>query len=114
MNILLLGDIIGPSGRKAIIEKLPKLIKKQEIDFVIVNGNRLSMYSICDQRWIDVKKYFDLTKDREMRAKVKEERNILIQRILSSDDQLSRNKNRKSDFNFLNSEPFSCTEGALE
>ena len=38
MNILLLGDIVGPSGRKAIIEKLPNLIKKQELDFVILNG----------------------------------------------------------------------------
>ncbi len=38
MNILMLGDIVGPSGRKAIVEKLPNLIKKKEIDFVIVNG----------------------------------------------------------------------------
>ena len=38
MNILLLGDIMGPSGRKAIIEKLPTLIKKKKLDFVIVNG----------------------------------------------------------------------------
>jgi 2',3'-cyclic-nucleotide 2'-phosphodiesterase len=38
MNILLLGDIMGPSGRKAITEKLPNLIKKKKIDFVIVNG----------------------------------------------------------------------------
>ena len=38
MNILLLGDIMGPSGSKAITEKLPQIIKKKEIDFVIVNG----------------------------------------------------------------------------
>ena len=38
MNILLLGDIVGPSGRKAILEKLPILIKKNKIDFVILNG----------------------------------------------------------------------------
>ena len=38
MNILLLGDIMGPSGRKAINEKLPEIIKKKKIDFVIVNG----------------------------------------------------------------------------
>ncbi len=38
MNILLLGDIMGPSGRKAISEKLPNLIKKKKIDFVVVNG----------------------------------------------------------------------------
>jgi len=38
MNILLLGDIVGPSGRKAVVEKLPEIIKKKKIDFVIVNG----------------------------------------------------------------------------
>jgi hypothetical protein len=38
MNILILGDIMGPSGRKAVIEKLPNLIKEKKIDFVIVNG----------------------------------------------------------------------------
>ena len=38
MNILLLGDIVGPSGRKAVIDKLPNLKKKKKIDFVIANG----------------------------------------------------------------------------
>ena len=38
MNILILGDIMGPSGREAIIKKLPNLIKQKEIDFVIING----------------------------------------------------------------------------
>ena len=38
MNILLLGDIFGPSGRKVVIEKLPDLIKKKKIDFVVLNG----------------------------------------------------------------------------
>jgi len=38
MNILILGDIMGPSGREAIIKKLPNLIKKKDLDFVIVNG----------------------------------------------------------------------------
>jgi len=38
MNILILGDVIGPSGREAIIKKLPNLIKQKKIDFVIVNG----------------------------------------------------------------------------
>jgi len=38
MNILILGDIVGPSGREALIRKLPNLIKKKKLDFVIVNG----------------------------------------------------------------------------
>ena len=35
MNILILGDIVGPSGREALIKKLPNLIKKKKLDFVI-------------------------------------------------------------------------------
>jgi len=31
MNILILGDIVGPSGREALIRKLPNLIKKKEL-----------------------------------------------------------------------------------
>ena len=38
MNILILGDIVGPSGTNAVIKELPNLIKKKKIDFVIVNG----------------------------------------------------------------------------
>ena len=38
MNILILGDVVGPSGVKAVKEKLPKTIKDKKIDFVIVNG----------------------------------------------------------------------------
>ena len=38
MNILILGDVCGPAGRKIIKEKLPQLIKKKKIDFVILNG----------------------------------------------------------------------------
>ena len=38
MNILILGDIVGPSGREALIKKLPNLIKEKNLDFVILNG----------------------------------------------------------------------------
>ena len=38
MNILLLGDIVGPSGREALNNNLPNIIKKKKLDFVIVNG----------------------------------------------------------------------------
>jgi len=42
MNILILGDIVGPSGREALIKKLPNLIKKKKLDFVIANGENAS------------------------------------------------------------------------
>ena len=42
MNLLILGDIMGASGRKALKNKLPNLIKTNKIDFVIVNGENAS------------------------------------------------------------------------
>ena len=42
MDLLILGDIMGASGRKALSNKLPDLIKINKIDFVIVNGENAS------------------------------------------------------------------------
>ena len=38
MKILILGDIMGNSGKKTIQENLSKIIKDKKIDFTIVNG----------------------------------------------------------------------------
>lgn len=38
MNILILGDVMGSSGRKAINNKLKEIINVNKIDFTIING----------------------------------------------------------------------------
>ena len=38
MRILFLGDVVGQTGCKAIKENIQKIIKKENIDFTIVNG----------------------------------------------------------------------------
>ena len=38
MKILLLGDVMGPSGRKVIENNLTKLINEYDIDFTVING----------------------------------------------------------------------------
>ena len=38
MKILVLGDVMGASGRNALNKKLPQIISNNGIDFVIVNG----------------------------------------------------------------------------
>jgi len=38
MKILFLGDVVGRSGRQAVIERLPKLREAWGLDFVVVNG----------------------------------------------------------------------------
>ena len=38
MRLLFLGDVVGRSGRKAVVERLPSLRERYKLDFVIVNG----------------------------------------------------------------------------
>jgi 2',3'-cyclic-nucleotide 2'-phosphodiesterase len=38
MKILILGDVMGVSGRNVLNKKLPELIKNKDINFVIANG----------------------------------------------------------------------------
>jgi metallophosphoesterase (TIGR00282 family) len=39
MNILFLGDVVGRSGRDAVVKYLPPLRKEWALDFVVVNGD---------------------------------------------------------------------------
>ena len=38
MKLLFLGDVVGRSGRTAVIENLPRLRAAWKLDFVVVNG----------------------------------------------------------------------------
>jgi 2',3'-cyclic-nucleotide 2'-phosphodiesterase len=38
MNLLILGDVMGVSGREVLKNKLPKIITENKINFVVVNG----------------------------------------------------------------------------
>ena len=38
MRLLFLGDIVGRTGRKAVVDALPGLRRRYALDFVIING----------------------------------------------------------------------------
>ena len=38
MRILFIGDIVGRSGRAAVVERLPGLMQDWQLDFVVING----------------------------------------------------------------------------
>ena len=38
MRLLFLGDVVGRSGRKAVLDNLTRLRKRWALDFVVVNG----------------------------------------------------------------------------
>ena len=42
MNILFLADVVGPAGRRAVEENLPKLRERYDADLAIVNGENIA------------------------------------------------------------------------
>ena len=107
---------INPAIQLGIDDKVGSLEPGKDADFVIWNGDPLSMYTACEQTWVDGKKYFDLTRDRKMRASVEEERNSLVQKILSRDENGMEGRfgKRKRMRRPKEIESFSCTEGEFK
>jgi len=38
VRLMFLGDIVGRAGRVAVIERLPGMVDRQGLDFVVING----------------------------------------------------------------------------
>ena len=64
----------------------------KDADFAIWSGNPLSPLSLCEQTWIDGRKYFDRAEDLRLRKSLEEERTQLIQRLLEDKDQKKDDK----------------------
>ncbi|EJF79974.1 TIGR00282 family metallophosphoesterase [Bartonella doshiae] len=55
MRFLFLGDIVGATGCSAVFEKLPLLIEKWQLDFVVVNGENASAgFGISQETYQDL------------------------------------------------------------
>jgi 2',3'-cyclic-nucleotide 2'-phosphodiesterase len=55
MRLLFLGDVVGRTGRNAVIERLPRLIERYQLDFVIVNGeNSAGGFGITEAIYLDL------------------------------------------------------------
>jgi imidazolonepropionase-like amidohydrolase len=65
-----------------IDDRVGSLEAGKDADFVIWNGNPLSMMTKAEQTWVDGRKYFDISEDRIMRRAIEEERARLIRIML--------------------------------
>ena len=55
MRLLFLGDVVGRSGRNVVCEALPGLIKRYNLDFVIINGeNSAGGFGITEAILLDL------------------------------------------------------------
>ncbi len=74
---------INPAKQLQIDNRVGSLEIGKDADFVVWNGNPLSTYSICEQTWIDGKKFFDIEENKILNQKIQEVRSTLIQKILN-------------------------------
>ena len=87
---------LNPAKQLRIDKHVGSLERGKDADLVIWSGSPLSIFSRCEQTWIDGRKYFDLQDDKAARTQEAKIRNTLIQKILDSgekmksDDEMSK------------------------
>ena len=77
---------INPAKQLRIDDRVGSLEVGKDADFVIWSGHPLSTYSICEETWLDGKKYFSLDQNQTLQERDSKLRNNLVQKILNASD----------------------------
>ncbi|HAP36216.1 MAG TPA: amidohydrolase [Bacteroidetes bacterium] len=75
---------LNPAKQLRIDNRVGSIEVGKDGDFVIWSGHPLSTYTICEQTWIDGRKYFDRNEDAEMRLDIQKKKAELVQKALKS------------------------------
>ncbi|HUI64884.1 MAG TPA: amidohydrolase family protein [Bacteroidota bacterium] len=75
---------INPAKQLFIDSRVGSLEPGKDADFVIWSGHPLSNYTICEQTWIDGRRFFDREEDRDLYERAMHERSILVQKVLQT------------------------------
>lgn len=88
---------LNPAKQLRIDHLVGSLEVGKHADFVIWNGDPLSNFSRCEQTWIDGRCYFHRDEDDRMQRESFERRNLLIQKILESGEDMYEAGERDTD-----------------
>jgi N-acetylglucosamine-6-phosphate deacetylase len=72
---------LNAAKQLAVADRVGSLEPGKDADFVVWSGNPLSTYTVCEQTWVDGKKYFDREADIAGREALAAERKALIEKI---------------------------------
>jgi len=81
---------INPAKQLKIDQYTGSLKEGKDADFVIWNGNPLSIYSKVEQTWIDGRNYFNREQDEQQRIAMAKEKSALIQKALGANKTQSK------------------------
>ncbi len=85
---------LNPAKQLKIDQYVGSLEPGKHGDFTVWSGDPLSTYSICEQTWIEGRKYFDRAEDLKMRDAVNKTREMLIQKVLAEKKESPREMGR--------------------
>ena len=88
---------LNPARQLRIEHLVGSLEPGKHADFVVWNGDPLSNFTRCEQTWIDGRRYFHRDEDAQMQAQSLQKRNTLIQKILSSGEEMRKVGERDFD-----------------
>ncbi len=88
---------LNPAKQLRIDHLVGSLEAGKHADLVIWNGDPLSNFSRCEQTWIDGRCYFHRDEDDRMQRESFERRNVLIQKILESGEDMHEAGERDTD-----------------
>ncbi len=82
---------LHPARIMGIDHRVGSLEVGKDADFVIWEGHPMSTFSIPAQTWVDGRKYFDRETDQALQQEVKQERAMIIARIIEEQQSAARN-----------------------
>lgn len=88
---------LNPAKQLRIDQHVGSLEAGKQADFVVWNGPPLSNFTRCEQTWIDGARQFDRSEDQQLRQAIDEQRNTLIQKILTSGQKMKKHSEGEDD-----------------
>ncbi len=79
---------LNPAKQLRIDHLVGSLETGKQADFVVWNGDPMSNFTRCEQTWVDGRRYFHREEDDQLRQTARQKRNTLIQKVLSSGEEM--------------------------
>ncbi|HEY1064788.1 MAG TPA: amidohydrolase family protein [Pirellulales bacterium] len=75
---------LNPAKQLRIDGRVGSLTAGKDADLVVWSGSPLSSLSVCEQTWIEGRKFFDRSEDSQRQAEARRKKAALMQRVLDS------------------------------